>query len=133
MKEDDDESDEDEEEDEEDDEEEEIDESGEASESGAKPDDDAVDASNIIVGKLHSACAKTLRGRELTEEYAKLMLCDIPDDELQAALEDEDFSDEGEEEDEEDSYDDDDDDEEEEEGGIQGRSLLPFPNPPNHR
>ena len=51
-----------------------------------------------------------------TKEYRKMMLCDIPDEEMDAALKDEDFSEDGEES-EEDGYDDE--EEEEEEGDFE--------------
>ena len=57
-------------------------------------DKDAIDPNNIISGKRIRK--KTVRYEDTvfnSEEYRKMMLCDVPDDELKAALEDEDFSD----------------------------------------
>ena len=100
--------------DDDDDEEEDEEEEKEECKGGALP--EGIDAANIVVGKRK----RTPTGKRLIDEIMesregrKLFLDDVAEDEMQAALVDEDFSEDEEDEDEdEDEYDDDGEEEEE--------------------
>ena len=78
--------------------------------------DDGIDVSNIVHGRRQRKPVKRYEDEVFaSEDYQRLLFCDIPEEEMKAALHDEDFSDEESGEEEDDVYEDEDEDEDEDE------------------